>query len=86
MFICGILKFSLNYKFLLINLLTLEFIVLILFINLFIYLNLLKIEIFFIIIFITLSVCEGVLGISLLIIIIRNYNNNYFQSLRIFIC
>lgn len=81
--ILGIFCFVSNRKHLLSILLSLEFIVLILFFLLFIYLNLISYENYFRIIFLTFSVCEGALGLSILVSIIRTHGNDYFQSFRI---
>ncbi|KAH8374260.1 hypothetical protein KR009_006030, partial [Drosophila setifemur] len=83
LFIIGVFCFVSNRKHLLSILLSLEFIVLILFFILFIYLNILNYEIYFRIIFLTFSVCEGALGLSILVSIIRTHGNDYFQSFRI---
>ncbi|KAH8415456.1 hypothetical protein KR009_010757, partial [Drosophila setifemur] len=83
LFILGVFCFVSNRKHLLSILLSLEFIVLILFFILFIYLNILNYEIYFRIIFLTFSVCEGALGLSILVSIIRTHGNDYFQSFRI---
>ncbi|KAH8306491.1 hypothetical protein KR018_001917, partial [Drosophila ironensis] len=83
LFIIGLFCFVSNRKHLLSILLSLEFIVLILFFILFIYLNILNYENYFRIIFLTFSVCEGALGLSILVSIIRTHGNDYFQSFRI---
>lgn len=86
MFFCGIWVFSSNRKHLLITLLSLEFIVLVLFLILYVYLNGFNYELFFRIVFLTFSVCEGALGLSILVSIIRRYGNDYFQSYVILQC
>jgi len=83
LFILGLFCFVSNRKHLLSILLSLEFIVLILFLLLFIYLNILNYENYFRIIFLTFRVCEGALGLSILVSIIRTHGNDYFQSFRI---
>lgn len=85
-FIIGVMVFVSNRKHLLSTLLSLEFIVLRLFLFLFIYLNLYNFEIFFRIIFLTFCVCEGALGLSVLVSIIRTHGNDYFQTFRILQC
>ncbi|RNL64603.1 hypothetical protein D7I40_24545, partial [Citrobacter sp. MH181794] len=82
-FIIGVIVFVSNRKHLLSTLLSLEFIVLGLFLLLFIYLSLYNFERFFRIIFLTFSVCEGALGLSVLVSIIRTHGNDYFQTFRI---
>lgn len=86
LFIIGIFTFTLNRKHLLSILLSLEYIVLSLFLLLFIYLNLLNYQNFFRIIFLTFRVCEGALGLSILVSIIRTHGNDYFQRFNILQC
>lgn len=83
LFIFGLFCFVSNRKHLLSILLSLEFIVLVLFFLLFLYLNILSYENYFRIIFLTFRVCEGALGLSILVSIIRTHGNDYFQSFRI---
>nr|QXG19419.1 NADH dehydrogenase subunit 4L [Drosophila navojoa] len=83
LFIIGLFCFVSNRKHLLSMLLTLEFIVLSLFLLLFIYLNLLNYENYFSMMFLTFSVCEGALGLSILVSMIRTHGNDYFQSFSI---
>nr|YP_010309752.1 NADH dehydrogenase subunit 4L [Gnathium nitidum]UMR54869.1 NADH dehydrogenase subunit 4L [Gnathium nitidum] len=80
MFFCGLLVFSLKRKHLLLMLLSIEFMVLALYFNLFIYLSFLDNDYFFSMIFLTFSVCEGALGLSILVSMIRTHGNDYFQS------
>lgn len=80
-FFSGLLIFSLKRKHLLLILLSLEYIVLSLYINIFYYLRIRRIDYFFLIIFLTISVCEGALGLSILISIIRMHGNDYIISL-----
>nr|NP_982318.1 NADH dehydrogenase subunit 4L [Drosophila sechellia]NP_982331.1 NADH dehydrogenase subunit 4L [Drosophila simulans]AAF77286.1 NADH dehydrogenase subunit 4L [Drosophila sechellia]AAF77300.1 NADH dehydrogenase subunit 4L [Drosophila simulans]AAF77314.1 NADH dehydrogenase subunit 4L [Drosophila simulans]AAF77327.1 NADH dehydrogenase subunit 4L [Drosophila simulans]AAF77339.1 NADH dehydrogenase subunit 4L [Drosophila simulans] len=83
LFILGLFCFVSNRKHLLSMLLSLEFIVLMLFFMLFIYLNMLNYENYFSMMFLTFSVCEGALGLSILISMIRTHGNDYFQSFSI---
>nr|AVN67804.1 NADH dehydrogenase subunit 4L [Eupolyphaga sinensis] len=86
MFFSGIWVFSSNRKHLLITLLSLEFLVLILFFSLYIYLNTINYELYFSVVFLTFSVCEGALGLSILVSMIRGYGNDYFQSFSLLQC
>nr|AXS65677.1 NADH dehydrogenase subunit 4L [Cucujoidea sp. 40 KM-2017] len=79
MFISGILSFSLKRKHLLMMLLSLEFVILSLFMFLFFYLTSMNNEVYFSMIFMTMSVCEGVLGLSILVLMIRTHGNDYFK-------
>nr|QXG19250.1 NADH dehydrogenase subunit 4L [Drosophila guttifera] len=83
LFILGLFCFVSNRKHLLSMLLSLEFLVLILFFLMFIYLNLLNYENYFSMMFLTFSVCEGALGLSILVSMIRTHGNDYFQSFSI---
>lgn len=82
----GLWIFSSNRKHLLITLLSLEFIVLVLFYALFIFLNIINYESVFSIIFLTFSVCEGALGLSILVSLIRTHGNDYFQRFSVLGC
>nr|YP_010239108.1 NADH dehydrogenase subunit 4L [Goniophyto honshuensis]QTF74355.1 NADH dehydrogenase subunit 4L [Goniophyto honshuensis] len=86
LFIMGVFTFVSNRKHLLSMLLSLEYIVLSLFLLLFIYLNMLNYEMFFSMMFLTFSVCEGALGLSILVSMIRTHGNDNFQSFNILQC
>nr|YP_010401679.1 NADH dehydrogenase subunit 4L [Symphoromyia crassicornis]UQU69102.1 NADH dehydrogenase subunit 4L [Symphoromyia crassicornis] len=86
LFLVGILAFISNRKHLLSTLLSLEFIVLSLFLFLFIYLNLINFESFFSMLFLIFSVCEGALGLSILVSMIRTHGNDYFQTFSVLQC
>nr|QXG19653.1 NADH dehydrogenase subunit 4L [Scaptodrosophila lebanonensis] len=83
LFIMALFCFVSNRKHLLSMLLSLEFIVLMLFFLLFMYLSLLGFENYFSMMFLTFSVCEGALGLSILVSMIRTHGNDYFQSFSI---
>ena len=85
-FLCSCITFVSKRKHLLSTLLSLEFIVLILFILLLLRLNFINYEIYFSIFFLRFCVCEGVLGLSVLVSIIRTHGNDYFQSFSILQC
>lgn len=82
-FLIGILGFTLNRKHLLTTLLSMEFVILVLF--LFIYICFLRFdyELYFVLIFFTISVCESAIGLSLIVALIRSYGNDYFNSLNV---
>nr|YP_010388313.1 NADH dehydrogenase subunit 4L [Blaesoxipha lapidosa]UPO69342.1 NADH dehydrogenase subunit 4L [Blaesoxipha lapidosa] len=86
LFIMGVFIFTSNRKHLLSMLLSLEYIVLSLFLLLYIYLSLFNFEGFFSMMFLTFSVCEGALGLSILVSMIRTHGNDYFQSFNILQC
>nr|WGO58025.1 NADH dehydrogenase subunit 4L [Rhabdoblattella disparis] len=85
-FFCGIWVFSSNRKHLLATLLSLEFIVLILYCSVYLYLNSFNFELFFGMVFLTFSVCEGALGLSILVSMIRSYGNDYFNMFSMLQC
>nr|WNN64249.1 NADH dehydrogenase subunit 4L [Ceresium sinicum ornaticolle] len=80
MFFCGLIVFVSKRKHLLLMLLSLEFVVLSLYLNVFFYLNHLFYDYFFSMVFLTFSVCEGVLGLSILVLMIRSWGNDYILS------
>ncbi|YP_009390193.1 NADH dehydrogenase subunit 4L (mitochondrion) [Hermetia illucens] len=86
LFVMGVFVFVSNRKHLLSMLLSLEFIVLSLFLLLFIYLNYCSNEMYFSMMFLTFSVCEGVLGLSMLVSMIRTHGNDYFNSFSVLQC
>lgn len=86
LFFIGVFAFVSNRKHLLSILLSLEFIVLSLFIFLFFILDIASFELYFSIFFLTFSVCEGALGVSILVSIIRTHGNDYFNSFSILQC
>nr|YP_010411413.1 NADH dehydrogenase subunit 4L [Agrilus sichuanus]URN73059.1 NADH dehydrogenase subunit 4L [Agrilus sichuanus] len=79
----GLLVFCSKRKHLLLTLLSLEFIVLSLYLMSSFSLSVLSYEFFFLMIFLTFSVCEGALGLSILVSLIRTHGNDYFQSFNI---
>nr|APX39257.1 NADH dehydrogenase subunit 4L [Gonioctena leprieuri] len=80
MFFCGLIVFSSKRKHFLLMLLSLEFMVLALYLNMFMYLNNMNYEYFFSMIFLTMSVCEGALGLAVLILMIRTFGNDYIMT------
>nr|WDE20735.1 NADH dehydrogenase subunit 4L [Clerus sp.] len=83
LFLMGSLSFSIKRKHLLLMLLSLEFMVLSMFLGLFFMFNMLMYEYYFTLIFLSFSVCEGALGLSLLVSMIRSHGNDYFQTFNI---
>nr|YP_010631656.1 NADH dehydrogenase subunit 4L [Propomacrus bimucronatus]AFQ62298.1 NADH dehydrogenase subunit 4L [Cheironitis sp. MJTNT-2012]WBP61434.1 NADH dehydrogenase subunit 4L [Propomacrus bimucronatus] len=82
-YVGGLISFCLKRKHLLLMLLSMEFIVLGLFFNLFLYLSYYDFEFFFSMIFLTMSVCEGALGLAILVSMMRTHGNDYFQSFNV---
>nr|YP_010946462.1 NADH dehydrogenase subunit 4L [Caeparia donskoffi]WGO57180.1 NADH dehydrogenase subunit 4L [Caeparia donskoffi] len=85
-FFCGIWMFSSNRKHLLTMLLSLEFIILILYMIMFMYLSEFNFELFFMMIFLTFTVCEGALGLSILVSMIRSYGSDFFNIYSMLQC
>nr|ALO70762.1 NADH deshydrogenase subunit 4L [Neophonus bruchi] len=83
MYMFGALAFCMKRKHLLLMLLSLEFVVLSLYFNLYLYLNFFSYEYYFCMIFMVMSVCEGCLGLSILVSLIRTHGNDYFQSFSV---
>nr|APX40716.1 NADH dehydrogenase subunit 4L [Cryptocephalus bipunctatus] len=81
MFIFSLLSFFLFRKHFLMMLLSLEFLVLSLYLGLFVYLSSFYYEFFFMTIYLTMSVCEGSLGLAMLVMMIRNHGNDYILSM-----
>nr|AVN67892.1 NADH dehydrogenase subunit 4L [Heterogamodes hebraica] len=86
MFLSGVWVFCFNRKHLLVILLSLEFLVLVLFLGLSMYLGKFNYELYFSLVFLTFSVCEGALGLSILVSMIRVFGNDYFQSFSLLQC
>nr|WFP43249.1 NADH dehydrogenase subunit 4L [Callimenellus fumidus] len=82
----GIWVFCSNRSHLLAMLLSLEFMVLVMFLMLFILLSFFENEVYFLMVFLSFCVCEGALGLSILVLLIRTHGNDYFQSFSILQC
>nr|AST23755.1 NADH dehydrogenase subunit 4L [Lymantria dispar] len=83
MFFIGNLIFVLKHKHLLIVLLSLEFIVLMIFFFLLITMSYVNYDLYMLMVFLVFSVCEGALGLSILISMIRTHGSDYFQSFNL---
>nr|YP_010274887.1 NADH dehydrogenase subunit 4L [Satarupa nymphalis]UJV31580.1 NADH dehydrogenase subunit 4L [Satarupa nymphalis]WNO18663.1 NADH dehydrogenase subunit 4L [Satarupa nymphalis khamensis] len=83
MFMVGNMIFVSKHKHLLIILLSLEFIVLSIYLLLLLYLKYIEFDMYMLMVFLVFSVCEGALGISILVSMIRSHGNDYFQSFSI---
>uniref|UniRef100_UPI0030FE51F2 NADH dehydrogenase subunit 4L n=1 Tax=Erynnis pelias TaxID=2663706 RepID=UPI0030FE51F2 len=80
MYMVGNMIFVSKHKHLLIMLLSLEYIVLSMFMLLVLYLSFIDFDMYLLMVFLVFSVCEGALGISILVSMIRTHGNDYFQS------
>nr|ASA69171.1 NADH dehydrogenase subunit 4L [Clavigralla tomentosicollis] len=83
MFLSGVVVFSSTRKHLLLALFSLEYLVLVLFLSLFMFLLKFGFELFFILVFLTFTVCEGALGLGVLVNMIRSHGNDLLSSLSI---
>nr|AHA52568.1 NADH dehydrogenase subunit 4L [Pselaphanus sp. QL-2013] len=83
MFFISILLFSFYFKHMLLTLISIEFMMINLMMNIYLNLLYLKINLFFISFFLTISVCESVLGLSLLIFMMRFTGNDFMKSLNL---
>lgn len=79
LYLSGLIAFIIERKHLLLILLSLEYIVVSLFLLVF-YNLIINFDFFFCIIFLTIRVCERVLGLAILVLIIRNHGNDYVLS------
>nr|YP_009348215.1 NADH dehydrogenase subunit 4L [Sinopodisma wulingshanensis]YP_010703619.1 NADH dehydrogenase subunit 4L [Sinopodisma kelloggii]APX55792.1 NADH dehydrogenase subunit 4L [Sinopodisma wulingshanensis]WCO86753.1 NADH dehydrogenase subunit 4L [Sinopodisma kelloggii] len=85
-YFAGIYIFSSKRKHLLMVLLSLEYIVLSLFMLIVIFLIEFNYDYFFPVIFLVFSVCEGALGLSILVSMIRSHGNDFFNSFSLSLC
>nr|YP_009740533.1 NADH dehydrogenase subunit 4L [Conophymacris viridis]QID03482.1 NADH dehydrogenase subunit 4L [Conophymacris viridis] len=85
-YFAGVYVFSSKRKHLLMVLLSLEYIVLSLFMLIIIFLMSVDYDYFFSIIFLVFSVCEGALGLSILVSMIRSHGNDFFNSFSLSLC
>nr|YP_009175534.1 NADH dehydrogenase subunit 4L [Ruidocollaris obscura]ALG66399.1 NADH dehydrogenase subunit 4L [Ruidocollaris obscura] len=82
----GVWVFCSKRKHLLVTLLSLEFIMLSLFLMLFIMLNMFECEMYFSMMFLTFSVCEGALGLAILVSMVRMNGSDFFSAFGILQC
>nr|WES82253.1 NADH dehydrogenase subunit 4L [Archotermopsis wroughtoni] len=85
-FFCGFWVFCMDRSHLLVTLLSLEFMVLSLFVFMYFYLCGFNYEFYFCVVFLVFSVCEGSLGLSILVSMIRSYGNDYYGSFSMLQC
>nr|YP_010364857.1 NADH dehydrogenase subunit 4L [Odoiporus longicollis]UOL50374.1 NADH dehydrogenase subunit 4L [Odoiporus longicollis] len=82
-FLSGLFVFSMKRKHMLLMLLSLEYVIVSLFLILFVYLSMME-DYYFSLVYLTMSVCESALGLSILVMMIRNCGNDFvltFSSL-----
>ena len=78
-----VLTVLIKQKHLLIILISLEFIIVGLFLLIIVFFRVFNYEYYFRILFLSVRVCERVLGLSIMVRLIRVYGNDYFQSFNI---
>nr|YP_009048935.1 NADH dehydrogenase subunit 4L [Grapholita dimorpha]AID61646.1 NADH dehydrogenase subunit 4L [Grapholita dimorpha] len=83
MFVIGNLIFVSKHKHLLIILLSLEFMVLSIFLFMLMILSFMNYNTYMLMVFLVFAVCEGALGLSILVSMIRTHGNDYFQSFNL---
>lgn len=83
LYFSGILSFRLKCKHLLVMLLSLEMVILSLFIFLFAEIISVGFSSYFCMIFLSISVCESSLGLSILVSIIRSHGRDYFRIFNV---
>nr|YP_010925306.1 NADH dehydrogenase subunit 4L [Sigara lateralis]WKD80509.1 NADH dehydrogenase subunit 4L [Sigara lateralis] len=81
MMFSGISVFCSKRKHLLLTLLSLEYLVLVIFFMFFIFMLTYIMEGYFVLVFLTFSVCEGALGLGILVSLIRCHGNDNMMSL-----
>nr|AWN56259.1 NADH dehydrogenase subunit 4L [Euschistus heros] len=82
-FLSGLVVFCSTRKHLLLSLLSLEFIVLCVFMSIYFVMINYGAELYFSLIFLVFTVCEGALGLSILVSLVRNQGNDYLSSISI---
>nr|YP_010374275.1 NADH dehydrogenase subunit 4L [Deroploa parva]QVD38897.1 NADH dehydrogenase subunit 4L [Deroploa parva] len=83
MLLSGLIVFCSTRKHLLLSLLSLEYMVLCVFLSLFLVMFNYGYEIYFSLMFLVFTVCEGALGLSILVSLVRNQGNDYLLSMSI---
>nr|YP_010570566.1 NADH dehydrogenase subunit 4L [Palomena angulosa]UZG89990.1 NADH dehydrogenase subunit 4L [Palomena angulosa] len=81
--LCGVIIFCSTRKHLLLSLLSLEFMVLCVFLFMFMMMMNYGYELYFSMIFLVFTVCEGALGLSILVSLVRSQGNDYLLSMSL---
>nr|YP_009948656.1 NADH dehydrogenase subunit 4L [Arma custos]YP_010192736.1 NADH dehydrogenase subunit 4L [Arma chinensis]QOH97837.1 NADH dehydrogenase subunit 4l [Arma custos]QZP40916.1 NADH dehydrogenase subunit 4L [Arma chinensis]URT60184.1 NADH dehydrogenase subunit 4L [Arma chinensis] len=79
----GMIVFCSTRKHLLLSLLSLEYMVLMVFFSLFLVMYNFGYELYFTLMFLVFTVCEGALGLSILVSLVRNQGNDYLLSMSV---
>nr|YP_009485639.1 NADH dehydrogenase subunit 4L [Tapeinus singularis]AVZ00775.1 NADH dehydrogenase subunit 4L [Tapeinus singularis] len=83
MMVSGLVVFCSMRKHLLLTLLSLEFLVLVIYVMFMGFLFYYDLCYYFILVFLTFAVCEGAMGLSILVCVIRSHGNDSISSLSI---
>nr|YP_010852739.1 NADH dehydrogenase subunit 4L [Philagra albinotata]WGL39479.1 NADH dehydrogenase subunit 4L [Philagra albinotata] len=86
MYMIGLLTLCMIRKHIFLCLVSLEFIILSLFLMIMMYLLNFNYELYFSMIFLTFMVCEGAMGLSVLVYLIRSHGNDYLNSFSMILC
>nr|AHX97831.1 NADH dehydrogenase subunit 4L [Pseudognaptodon sp. QL-2014] len=82
-FLISCFMFSFFYKHILLTLISLEFMMINMLMNLYMILINVNMNFFFITMFINIVICEGILGLSIMVYMIRNSGNDYMNLLNL---
>nr|AHA52509.1 NADH dehydrogenase subunit 4L [Euurobracon breviterebrae] len=82
-FFISCLMTSFFYKHILLTLLSLEFLMINLFLTMYNIFNLMNFNFFFFNMFLKVKICEGIMGLTILIYLIRNSGNDYSLLLKL---
>nr|YP_010411517.1 NADH dehydrogenase subunit 4L [Euurobracon yokahamae]UJJ81892.1 NADH dehydrogenase subunit 4L [Euurobracon yokahamae] len=82
-FFISCLMVSFFYKHILLTLISLEFLMMNLFMNMYNIFNLMNFNYFFFNLFLTISICEGIMGLTILVYMIRNSGNDFSILLKL---
>nr|YP_010610611.1 NADH dehydrogenase subunit 4 [Thereuopoda clunifera]WAP91275.1 NADH dehydrogenase subunit 4 [Thereuopoda clunifera] len=86
MILGGVIMFVSNRKHLLVVLMSIEYLMLGLFLGLSYVFLMGPGDMFFLLVFLVFAACEGSLGLSVLVGIIRSHGNDYFNGLNVLQC
>nr|WGH58938.1 NADH dehydrogenase subunit 4L [Chelurotropella siamensis] len=81
--VIGLIMFCMMHKHLLQTLLSLEFLVLMLFLMMFFMIMMLGYDMYMLLLFLIFTVYEGALGLSILVNLVRNQGNDYVSVMSI---
>nr|AOY39834.1 NADH dehydrogenase subunit 4L [Pityogenes trepanatus] len=83
LFFSGLFVYCMKYKHFLVMLLSLEIVVLSVYIFFLYFCSFFNLEIFISIIYLSMSVCEGALGLSLLVLVIRTHGSDMILNFNL---